>query len=209
MLKMSWSFVCQCAEVEVRIKSSALSRHVRVYFNLHIHNSSHLQTASRGHLLTQDYQSTRGPSGCALRKISAKGMSLSFSTAFKQKAKLCRAICSGESHGLWAFLQPCSSSCSQSARQGRESGNVFAALQRPVWLRAALHVFQWGICDARTEVAENGETSGFLSLCSTQTLTELSLWAAREEQCLVIVVQRVHWALLWGSWGRSVGSWPG
>lgn len=48
----------------------------------------------------QDYQNTRGPSGCALGKISAKGMSLSCSATFKQKAKLWKAICSGESHGL-------------------------------------------------------------------------------------------------------------
>lgn len=61
------------AEVEGRIKGSTLSRQVSVYFNLHIHISLHFQTASGGHLLTQDYQSTRGLSRCALRKISAKG----------------------------------------------------------------------------------------------------------------------------------------
>lgn len=69
MLKMRWSLVSWCAEVEGRINGSTLSRQVSVYFNLHIHISSHLQTASGGHLLTQDYQSTRGPSGCALGKI--------------------------------------------------------------------------------------------------------------------------------------------
>ena len=77
MQQMSWSLVCQCAEVEVRITGSTLSRQVSVDFNLHIHNSSLLQTASRGHLFTQDYQSTRGPSGCAPKKMSTKGMSLS------------------------------------------------------------------------------------------------------------------------------------
>lgn len=127
MLRMLGSFACQCAQVEVGIKGSTLSRRVSVYFNLRIHHSSHLQTPSRGHLLPQDYQSTRGPSRCALGKISSKGMSLSCSAAFKQKAKLCRAICSGESPRLRAVLRPCSSSSSQSARQGRENENVSAA----------------------------------------------------------------------------------
>lgn len=92
--------------------------------------------------------------------------------------------------------------CLWSAAVARLTAYSFARLSvSDLWGK---HWDGWECRDVSSPLAEpvRWKSTNAAALCSTQTFTELSLRATREEKCLVTVLQCVHRVLLWGSWGQ-------